>query len=146
VSTVEFLVRRIGGEDGHVAVVVPLVDGTELATLVTDFEAAQGYEPAGGYDGVTPAFISNLEIARHLLGEPSDQGATEVLSCQCGEWGCWPLLASITVADGEVTWSAFAQPHRRDRDYRAFGPFRFDEHQYRAAVTQAAADLETFDA
>ena len=39
--------------------------------------------------------------------------------------------------DGDqVSWHSFRQPHRPDRDYSGFGPFRFDAAAYRAALSE----------
>ncbi|MGC5004714.1 hypothetical protein [Streptomyces sp. DT203] len=43
-------------------------------------------------------------------------------------------MARITATAGLVTWDAFEQPHRKTRDYAAFGPFQFDRHQYDDAL------------
>lgn len=64
-------------------------------------------------------------------------GVIDVLGCGCGEWGCWPLSAAITVHGETVTWSHFSQPHRPDRNYREFGPFTFAAAEYRAAARRA---------
>jgi hypothetical protein len=57
-----------------------------------------------------------------------------LLGCQCGEVGCWPLLARIRAEDESVVWDSFEQPNRKDRNYSGFGPFVFDAEQYREAV------------
>jgi len=65
-----------------------------------------------------------------------------VLACgACGELGCWPLYAAVSVGGESVTWSAFEQPHRRDRDYTGLGPFEFDREQYQAAVERLLAQI-----
>ena len=77
-----------------------------------------------------------LDQAHKLDPEP-----WQTLGCQCGEWGCWPLETRLRLADGVVTWDSFRQPHRPKRDYSGFGPFRFDEQQYRDAVFDVFAAL-----
>jgi hypothetical protein len=44
-----------------------------------------------------------------------------------------------------VTWHAFRQPHREERDYTDFGPFRFDADEYVAALERLAIDLQLDD-
>ena len=56
---------------------------------------------------------------------------------QIREVGCWPLEAQIRVEDELVSWSAFTQPHRPDRDYLDFGPFTFRRTHYDQAVREA---------
>lgn len=82
--------------------------------------------------------------AEHFLGigrEPRlADGDTWVLGCQCGDWGCWPLLARIEVADSDVTWSGFRQGHR-DWDLGDLGPFHFGRAAYERAVAELATGL-----
>ena len=40
-----------------------------------------------------------------------------------------------------MTWTDFAQPFRRERDYTGFGPFTFDRAQYEASVEAAVEAL-----
>ncbi|WP_326770630.1 hypothetical protein OG978_43610 (plasmid) [Streptomyces sp. NBC_01591] len=70
---------------------------------------------------------------------------TPVLGCECGEWGCWPLMADITVTPDHVTWNSFEQPHRTTRDYSGFGPFQFDRRQYDDAVKVLSAAVSSDD-
>lgn len=48
--------------------------------------------------------------------------------------GLIPLMAHITATADLVIWDSFEQPHREARDYRDFGPFRFDRHPYDDAL------------
>jgi hypothetical protein len=72
----------------------------------------------------------------HFLGQSTDAMGpkTPLLGCECGEWGCWPLMARIIVTADVVTWDRFEQPYRKTRVYTAFGPFQFDRHQYDDAL------------
>jgi hypothetical protein len=129
VNTVRF--DRVVGEGGRPEL-LPVVDGVSLADLVEGYEAERGFDVVGGYGPVwlTPA-------AAELLPSSSDR-RVDLLGCgSCGEAGCWPLEARIDVDDGAVTWRAFRQPHRPDRDYSGLGPFRFDAAAYRTALTAA---------
>lgn len=49
----------------------------------------------------------------------------------------WPLEARIITDAETVTWTGFAQPHRRARDYQGFGDFVFDHASYEHAVREA---------
>lgn len=125
-----------------------LVDGELLTDLVRDTEsesAAKEGRPdlAGKYGGLPWENVAtNL-----LLGEADgiwgvlehEQGPHRVplLLCDCGEPGCWPLLASIEVTADHVTWRDFRQPHRPNWDYSRLGPFSFDKTQYLAALEDA---------
>ncbi|MFC8192161.1 hypothetical protein ACFUMH_10920 [Cellulomonas sp. NPDC057328] len=139
VRQVEFrVVRDVGRPDE----VVPLVDGARLDELVGRYERTRGYEPAGGYGGLVPAYGNLGDLADHLGGGTrrwwSRDRHVALLACDCGEVGCWPLEAEVVVTDDRVTWSGFRQPHRPAWDYDGFGPFTFARDQYDAAAVVAA--------
>lgn len=50
-------------------------------------------------------------------------------------------MTGITVTAELVTWDSFEQPHRKTRDYTAFGPFRFDRHRYDNALQTPCAAI-----
>lgn len=140
-STVSF---AVGDVEGRAAVrLTPVVDGVSLVDLVRAFEATAGFDVAGGYDGLVLDQVRLGDLDQHLVGRGplGEPGAASLLGCDCGELGCWPLDARITVADGVVVWDGFRQPHRPGRDYSGFGPFAFDEAAYRSAIARAAAAL-----
>lgn len=119
-----------------------VVNGRDLRERAREFERPFARELAGAY-GLPPA-AAVLVPGTHLLGAPDvmfegDAGRTILLACECGEPGCWPLEARIAVGDTVVTWSDFAQPHRPEWDYAAFGPFRFERSGYEAGIAAAAA-------
>ncbi len=131
-ATLRFAFHPPGETGGPVA--VPYVDDVALTDLIDRFELAAGMSPAGdAYGGLDPRSLSGT-MTGHFHGLEFGEGKTPVLGCACGNWGCWPLLARITVTGDEVVWDAFEQPHRAKRDYRGFGPFRFARAQYDAAV------------
>ncbi|WBB59946.1 hypothetical protein O7599_31090 [Streptomyces sp. WMMC500] len=51
-------------------------------------------------------------------------------------------MARITATADRVIWDSFEQPHRKTRDYLAFGPFRFDRHPYDDALRALSAVLD----
>ena len=82
--------------------------------------------PAGGaYGGLIPQFFRFGPMEDHFHGRSTDAMGpkTPVLGCECGEWGCWPLMARITATAELVTWDCFEQRHRISRDYTVSGPF-----------------------
>lgn len=129
-------------------VVEILVDGEPLIDLVRRAESAsaakEGYRDLAGKYGGLPW---NLVATNLLLGEATgiwtvlegDQAPNRapLLLCDCGEPGCWPLLASIEVTADRVTWRNFRQPHRPTWDYSTLGPFSFDKAQYLDALEEA---------
>jgi hypothetical protein len=124
-------------DDLGVLEVVPRIDGIALAELIDRFEAEAGMQPAGGaYGGLIPQFFRFGPMGDHFHGRSAEAMGpkTPVLGCACGEWGCWPLMARITVTADLVVWDSFEQPHRTARNYTAFGPFQFDCRQYDDAV------------
>ncbi|MGW2303300.1 hypothetical protein [Streptomyces sp. NPDC001809] len=134
-NDIRFDCRRRG--DGGPLVIVPRIDGTPLTELIDGFETAAGMQPAGdAYGGLIPAFFRFGPMRDHFLGRSTNAMGpkTPVLGCECGEWGCWPLMARITPTADFVTWDAFEQPHRRTREYTTFGPFRFARQPYDDAL------------
>ena len=132
----------------------PLIDGVDLCELVRVFELPFAFEAAGDYSGVRwrlPGHDAE-DLTRHYLGDPNPLhlyrgGRTEILVCECGIPGCWPLLCRIRVTSRGVYWSDFLQPHRAGRrrrmahpglwDYAGFGPFFFERAQYEEALLAA---------
>ena len=122
-----------------------LIDGVDLIELVAaverPFAAAEGHpQLAGSYVGPDPR-DAYLPMS-HLLGNPApgsdwseDASSIPLLRCECGEWGCWPLLAMVEIGDRIVTWRDFRNPHRPDWDHKLLGPFRFDRRQYEGALS-----------
>lgn len=129
----------------EVAEVVPTVNGVALTDLIDRFEEASGMEPRG-YGGLVQSFFRVGSMDRHYLNEASDMfGSSDrvpLLGCECGDWGCWPLLARVTVSAHEVRWDEFQQPHRERRDYSGFGPFVFIRQQYEDALRELVSQLD----
>ena len=131
--------------DGGIASLMPCIDGVPLAHLVADFERENGYnDPAGGYGSIIPAHYNLGPLPSYFLGQEKPFGSDRIgeiyaLFCECGEAGCWPLIAHVRVEDLSVIWERFAQPFRSERDYTKFGPFKFARSEYDAAIAVAAA-------
>lgn len=125
------------------ASIVPVIDGITLIDLVTAYEAERGYtDPLGGYGGIIPDYmhygpIDDYFAARgaSLCRQPN--GAQYVLGCHCGEVGCWPLTAAVSLISEGYEWSRFLNSCRPARDYSDFGPFVFE----RAGYDRALSDL-----
>ncbi|MFI9596715.1 hypothetical protein [Nonomuraea sp. NPDC052265] len=128
--------------DGGALVIVPRIDGTPLTELIDRFEITAGMQPAGdAYGGLIPRYFRFGLMQDHFLGRSTNAMGpkTPILGCECGEWGCWPLMARIAATADLVIWDSFEQPHRTTRDYTAFGPFQFDRDQYDDALRALSA-------
>ncbi|WP_432180886.1 hypothetical protein [Streptomyces sp. NBC_00063] len=141
-NEIRFECQRRG--DGGALVIVPRIDGAPLTELIDGFEIATGMQPAGdAYGGLIPEFFRFGPMLDHFFGQSTNAMGpkTPVLGCECGEWGCWPLMVRITTTADLVTWDAFEQPHRTTCDYTAFGPFHFDRRQYDDALRALSATI-----
>ncbi|MFJ8747608.1 hypothetical protein ACIRL2_50820 [Embleya sp. NPDC127516] len=129
--------------NGGALLIVPCIDGASLTELIDRFEIAAGMQPAGdAYGGLIPDNVQG-SILDHFLGRSTDVMGpkTPVLGCDCGVWYCWPLMARITATTDSVIWDSFEQPHRKTREYTAFGPFQFDRRQYDDALRALSAAI-----
>ena len=121
---------------------VPYRGGVALPDLLRRVErpsAARDGQPelAGSYAG-----LSDEQVrwpSRHYLGRPalSCDGDTVLLGCGCGEWGCWPFTAVVTVETDAVVWSGYRHGHRA-WDYSGLRDLVFDRDQYEEAVRATA--------
>jgi len=145
-ASISVLGLRLDPVDGATVALMPTLDRTPLAEVVGTYEARHSYEPAGGYAGIIPAHSDFGDLRAHYLGRSEKErpraGHAWLLGCDCGEVGCWPLTARITVNEVVVTWSGFTQDHRPAWDYRSLGPFYFHRSQYEDAVDEALLALE----
>ena len=138
--------------DGSVSI---YVDGRNFIDLVREveqpFATREGHpDLAGAYAGLPAEHV--FAPSRHLLGQASIPYAWTdkviLLECECGEPGCWPLTAKVTVADETVTWSDFEQPHRGPTSragrwrYGGLGPFVFSRAQYEAELARGRPSPE----
>jgi len=140
---------RVKGENGALSGEVHiLINGRDLVQLIGEherpFAVAEGSPSlAGAYVGLSA--VHTAPPSGHFLGAPSWDiyrygDKIQVLGCDCGEPGCWPLVCRIEVTAESVTWWDFEQPHRSgskgDRRWRYDGlsPFVFDRKAYEAAL------------
>lgn len=121
--------------------VVPVVDDVPLTDRIHAFERVARMEAGeASYGGLIPAFFKFGPASVHYMASRgaflSKSGKIPLLGCECGEWGCWPLLATVASSTTEVRWSDFEQPFRTDRDYSGFGSFVFSRNDYEMAVRE----------
>lgn len=142
-ATVSFSIQPFEGTFA----ITPAVNGAPLTEMIAKSELEQHFEPVGGYGGLIPQWFNYGSLDHYLLGEVDQNsyfekiGGIYILGCQCGEVGCWPLMARIRAEGDSVVWESFQQPHRPERDYSWFGPFVFDAAQYREAVAVLRAEF-----
>lgn len=142
---VEFrTVRQETGDGVVVDAIVPHLAGVPLPDLLRRVELPsarreRSADLAGSYAGLSDDAVR--WPSRHYLGEPEltwfGDGDTVLLGCPCGEWGCWPFTAVVTVEEDTVTWSRYRTGHR-DWDYGHLHDFVFDRAQYEQAVRATA--------
>lgn len=135
------------GETPDAVTVEIVIDGKPLMDYVRDAESASATKEghpnlAGKYSGLPWEVIpTDLPLGQATgiwrVLEASQGERVPVLVCDCGEPGCWPLMATIEITADRVTWSDFRQPHRRDWDHSRLGPFSFDKAQYFTALEDA---------
>jgi ribosomal protein S18 acetylase RimI-like enzyme len=123
--------------------IVPTIDGVLLTEIVQQFERGKKWKPLGGYGGIIPTAYKFGPIDVHYRGGPGAIRPTPVLGCTCGEWGCWPILVTITTSADFVEWTQLHQPHRPDRDYSPMGAFRFSRAQFDQAINDLLDRLTT---
>lgn len=145
-DTVQFAVDDSSG----IAEVIISINETSLIDLARTAEqpwADREGKPdlAGSYTGLGPWAIGGSST--HFLDNPHavwfDDGDTVLLGCDCGEWGCWPLVAHIDVTHTHVAWSRFRQGHR-EWDLSALGPFVFARTEYEEALRKLDEGLRAY--
>jgi hypothetical protein len=122
-----------------------VLDDRDFLEFVCDverpFAAAEGHPDLAGKYEACPASL----ILPELGGVSTEK--VSIYDCECGFFGCWPLMVRISVAGETVTWSEFEQPHRGPRSraswwrYDGLCPFIFCREQYEEEVARADADL-----
>ena len=133
--------RIAPGKEHGAQTTTPCIDGEPLDLLVERFEQRAGFDPAGGYGGLVPEYYRFGPLEAHFGIDGEVENPVAVLACSCGEVGCWPLEVEIQRIGGTYRWTNFRQPHRRQRDYAAFGPFVFDSGQYEAELRLLSSRL-----
>jgi hypothetical protein len=141
-NRIRFILEQYHPDWGSWEGIIPVVDDISFLKLVDDFESSKGWDAAGAYAGIDPAFTDAKRWIRSLLGDghPEYEGmeCTWLLGCGCSVAGCWPFEARVMVEADIVTWKLFRQPFRPERDYSGFGPFVFDRREYEAAIQELA--------
>ena len=142
-SAIEFRLRAEALGIGEVVTVTPYVDGVSLVERARRVEARQaGTEPdlAGAYAGLV---VGGARWQDRYSGvDPQvwfGDGDSCLLGCVCGDTGCWPLTARVTVGAGTVVWAGFRTGHR-EWDLSALGPFTFARGDYEAALAAPTSD------
>lgn len=127
-----------------------LIDGEQLEALVERHElpiaTAEGKPSlAGTYIGLDVNTVA--PPSRHFLGAPSWEiyrygERLQVLGCECGDPGCWPLVCRIQLRNDQIEWSDFCQAQRSGHNslpewsYADFGPFVFNREAYERALQE----------
>lgn len=111
-----------------------------LREIERPFASAEGHPDLAGAYKALPVGI----VLADLAGEKAEK--VSLYDCECGCFGCWPLLVQISVCEKTISWSNFEQPHRGPNsraswwNYGELGPFEFDREQYFATLNKVASD------
>jgi hypothetical protein len=140
-------------EDGEFTL-IPVIDGSPLPEILKVYEAKfavkEGHSDlAGKYSGI---FIRDIpSIIAFFSGDPPGifcyEDKISILDCECGAYGCWPMLVNITIDGNVVTWSDFEQPHRTSEsvtlfwDFSEFPSFKFSLAEYMKALNHAISQI-----
>jgi hypothetical protein len=152
VDQVEFVRRAYRDGDRQSGVQIK-INGRDLVDLVRAVENPFAYKEgspslAGAYAGLPPEAVAPPSL--HFLGQPSVRiyligSKVQVLGCECGEPGCWPLVCKVETDRTRVRWSSFEQPHRSGKGqqpawhYDDLGAFEFKRGQYERALAELVA-------
>lgn len=72
-----------------------------------------------------------LDILYEHLMEATFLGEAEILGCgSCGIDSCWPFTVDIEEKNGQIIWSNYRQPYRKQWKYKDLKPFIFDKKDY----------------
>lgn len=116
------------------------IDGLDLIQITREAELPfakrdNQEDLAGSYDGIFLAWFPYAEKEFSGTTWPwypveADKGVAAILSCECGEIGCWPLYVNIQMDENRVSWSNFKQPYRKDWDLKSIGNYLFRRDEY----------------
>lgn len=144
-AAIEFRLRTESLGVGEVTTVTPYVGGVSLVELARRAEAraakADGQpDLAGSYAGLV---VGDRRWQDWYSGADPQvwfgDGDTCLLGCACGNTGCWPLTARVTLEEDTVVWEDFRTGHR-SWDLGTLGPFHFDRGAYDAALASPVSD------
>lgn len=137
-DTINFKVEH--SDEHNIQILNIFVNNENLVDLIKEFEMQHDPSIAGRYEGLSIYSIYNLK--EHFTGRLNEndvfnyQGKTQIIGCNCGEPGCWPLLVKIIEEDEKIIWSEFEQPYRAKEsaggywNYSNFKSFEFIKNQY----------------
>jgi hypothetical protein len=107
--------------------IMPMVDARPLTDWFSD-----------DCGPVVPSHFRLGDLHHYFLGRGSwpldDDGRPALLWCECGDAGCDPVTAEITVTDGLVVWSGMRS---------GVAPMAFDAGQYQEALHSMIQELES---
>ncbi|MEC0129145.1 hypothetical protein [Paenibacillus pabuli] len=133
-------------EETNIKVLNIYINNENLIEIIKRYEVQFDPKIAGNYDGLNINFYKDID--EHFFGELNENdlfnydGKTQILGCDCGEPGCWPLLIKISVSDEIIVWSDFEQPYRNEDsaggywDYSNLKPFVFHRKQYEEQIKE----------
>ena len=142
-NAIEFRLRTESLGIGEVVTVTPYIDGVSLVELARRVEAGPARadrqaDLAGSYAGLV---VGKARWQDWYSGADPQlwSGDSCLLGCVCGDTGCWPLTAKVTVGPDTVVWAGFRTGHR-PWNLAALGPFTFSRRAYDAALAAPVSE------
>jgi hypothetical protein len=153
-NKIEFIIHNIIYPNGWKKKLVEIkIDRVDLIKIARRYEkkideCKKKKKLAGAY-----GYISKPDDPfKFFLGQDIDanydDGKTGVLECECGNYGCWPLLCRIKEENGNVTWSDFENVHRNGRVpengiwvYNTDFKFEFNKVDYMESLKKTFSEI-----
>ena len=117
----------------NISEIIFLVNGKNFEQIVKDYELEHFSEDPAAGGGYAPINTPYWDGENYFLRSSQkndfldDDGEALLLTCDCGEWGCWNIFCTITVTEKTVVWDTFKKHHR---DWKYDLRYEFEKEAY----------------
>ena len=118
------------------------INGRNLIDIIQDIENQYRQGNIGlSHMGIQPKYF--LDLYERFI-----PGSTYLLQCgDCGELGCWPIMARIRYENDTVVWDEFENPHRGKDSLAGHWEYKlkfvFEKKQYELEFIKITDYLKT---